>query len=242
MTAVAGRKRNPDKDVTPEQGLLNLMLMLDQRDDHDHKEGKTAYPRYRTMLKSLHNRYPMYAFESVVAAFCALSPNNDYIGNLNSLLTLMKHHSDSVAPERIKISTYDHCKDRAIKYLEGEDFDAPGRGLKTLNFYHNICDPSSDKWVTIDGHMVATYMGQDNMVMKDALVGRAKYREIADATNRVAEDMGVLPNQVQAMIWFTRKRILGIKYQPTADMFSNMEDDRWGIIVPFDRLKIYALR
>lgn len=226
----------PDRQI----GMCNLVDLLSEADAVDFSEGKEAYRRYNEMLKRVYNAYPHWGFHNVVAAFCALSPNNDYVGNLRSLITLMRYSHEGVSLDRIKVSTYNHCRDRAANYLAGEEFATDKRGLKIKSFYYNILRPEDTNWVTIDGHMVAAFCGDSTMTMKDAQIGRYQYKVIADCTFKLAKAMRLRPNQVQAIIWFARKRLYRIKYDGDYDMFKDASDN-WRILLPLEELQSYTL-
>lgn len=213
------------------QGMYNLIMMFNQADSIDYEEGKNAYFKYNQMMRDVHKEYPEFGLDGIVGAFCALSPNNDYVGNLRSLITILQGLRLGTPHDKITVSTYKHCRARAIAYLQGAPFETGTRGLKTLSFYKNILYPMSDAYVTIDGHMVAAFLGDKDMKMKEALVSRSAYRLIAGVTCQLAKATGLLPSQVQAIIWFVRKRVYQIKYNPDMDMFS-APDDKWRILMP----------
>lgn len=225
----------------PVTGLDNLVWMLEQTDEIDQTEGCEAYAKYRRVMQDYANAYRV-PLDRVTAAFCALSPNNDYVGNLRSLTSVLEGFVAGTPVDRVVISTYNHCRDRAFRYLNGEeDFDTPNRGLKIKSFYWNILDPDCPAHVTIDGHMAAAYAGDSALTMKEVLLSRNWYRVISGAVIDLADEVGLLPNQLQAILWFTRKRLYRIKYVPIRDMFAE-PGDSWRILIPLDQLPAYPLR
>lgn len=193
-------------------GYANLLSMYGKADSYDLEDGRKAYIRYHDLLHTLAVHYG-FKFEDTVAAFCALSPNNDYLGNLRSLVSLL----DADDPTKATVSTYGHCKDRAILYLTGTPFLDHAKGPKIRAFYQNIMDPTAWLPVTIDGHIIAAYRDKD-LVMKEATVNGTEYKIIAETIRELAEGHKMLPNQMQAIIWFTRKRIKRVKFDPQLDM------------------------
>lgn len=195
-----------------------------------------AYPSYHYMLNCIATQYKQ-PLDRVVAAFVSLSPNSDYMGNLRSLVSVLEGLRHGVALEAVVVSTYNHCKQRAWKYLLGElDFVHTTKGKKILNFYHNILEPKNPLWVTVDGHIVAAWYGADNMTMKQALLNARTYEQIKSGVQQLALAEGLVPNQYQAVVWFVRKRFLGIRYDLQYDLFS----DRAGIV--WDRVQPYPFR
>lgn len=205
--------------------LDNLRALYAQADTVDRREGKLAYRRYHEVLTEIASVY-MRPFPLVVAAFVAMSPNSDYYGNLRSLITVLKGLREGVDPARITVSTYEHCRGRAIAYLEGsESFMDHAKGLKTRNFYCNIMIPQSPHYVTIDGHMMAAWTGK-NMTMSEAKVTPRVYRKIAEDITTLAAEAKLLPCQMQATLWFARKRTEIILFNPQGDIFHG-HDDQW---------------
>jgi hypothetical protein len=124
----------------------------------------------------------------------------------------------------VTVSTYKHCRDRAYLYATGErDFLEVTKGPKTINFFHNLLDPTDPNWVTIDGHMVGAWRDLP-LTMRDAIPRAREYQVIKDAVLGLSADMGLIPNQLQATLWFVRKRILNVLYDPQGDLFYGPED------------------
>ena len=217
----------------------NLEAMLAQADANDVVEGQLAYVRYHQVMCTLAQRYSV-PLPRVVAAFVSLSPNNDYAGNLRSTVSVLagRYTQDDDA---ITVSTYKHCRTRALQYVRGQrDFLREAKGPKITNFYHNILTPDDSRWVTIDGHMVAAWKGQ-RLVMKQALCTLREYREIAAATKALAFQNFMLPNQVQAIIWFARKRTLHVKYNGQLNLFG-AKDDVWNTLKDVTQMKPYSIQ
>lgn len=218
-------------------GMRNLVDMWNRADAIDRAEGVLAYERYHQVLAEIAEKY-IVSQSPVVAAFVALSPNNDYIGNLRSLVSLLAGMKFGTPLDQITISTYNHCRDRAWKYLHGEPFNP--KGLKILNFYNNILFPDDPAYVTIDGHMIACWRGT-RATMKESIVKPKQYKEIADDVTVLAAALGIMPNQLQATLWFTRKRVLNIKYDAQLK-FDDTPTDLWRTTVNIDELKPYPLQ
>jgi len=142
------------------------------------------------------------------------------------------------APAEITISTYNACRDRAYTYLTEEvDFVKTVKGPKIRAFYFNIVDPEDKRHVTIDGHMAAAYRNHSG-TMKENIIRRSTYLEIQDAVKQLAKRTGLIPIQVQAIIWFTRKRVLNVKYDGQMDMFGQ-PDNRWNTLMDITSIKPY---
>lgn len=198
----------------------NLRAILRHANTADRREGCAAYRTYNQVIRSFAEHYGV-TFERALSAFVALSPNSDYLGNLRSLASVLAAIRDGTPCSDVTVSTYNHCRDRAYSYATGESmFLAKARGLKIRSFFLNIFDPLDVEPVTVDGHIVCAWRGLD-ATMKESSVRPTQYRQIAGAVRRVARSLDLIPNQVQATIWITRKRRLGIKFAHQLDMFSD---------------------
>lgn len=218
-----------------------LEAMWARADRVDIDEGRLAYFRYHQVMRGIADLYDA-DLPRVVAAFCSLSPNSDYLGNLRSTVSVLEGMRRGIPDDEIIVATYNHCKTRAIAYLRGERmFLGETKGLKITNFYHNVLSPHDNKWVTIDGHMVAIARGQ-NLTMKEAILkGSREYREIAHHVKAMAFDTFLLPHQLQAVLWFARKRIFNVKYDPQGSLFHG-STDQWRTLVDVAELKPYPIR
>lgn len=216
----------------------NLAKWFARADDIDVAEGIAAYPRYRIVMEVFAERFG-YPLDRTVAAFVALSPNTDYLSNLRSLVSVMSGLRDGRDRDKIVVSTYNHNRDRAIRYLTGEAaFVDPSRGLKISAFYDNILKPDSVR-VTVDGHVVGVWLDQP-VTMKEATVSRRSYREIENEVRRLAFYHHLRSYEMQAILWFTRKRVLGIKFDPQLALFGD-NSDRWGVIAQAEGLEPYGV-
>ncbi len=218
----------------------NLKSILKLADEIDLEEGRSAYPRYNALLNEIADRYSI-TFPKTVAAFAALSPNNDYVGNLRSLISVLDAVQSGRACAGVTVSTYKACRDRAYSYATGEvDFIETVRGPKIRAFYFNILEPADRKHVTVDGHMVGAYRANSG-TMKDNIVRRREYLQVAEAVRRLARREGFIPNQLQATIWFARKRLLNVKYDAQMDLFGDPKD-RWKTSLRIDDIKPYPTK
>src|SRR4051794_3834304 len=112
--------------MTPDQ---NIRSVLAKADKVDFEEGLLAYQNYHVLLKRLADYYSI-SFETTVAVFAATSPNNDYIKNLRSTATLLKGFQNGYRVEDLTTTSYNACKLRAWRVLNGEHFLSFTKGPK----------------------------------------------------------------------------------------------------------------
>jgi hypothetical protein len=75
-------------------------------------------------------------------------------------------------------------------------------GPKTRAFYYNIVTPNDHRHVTIDGHMYGIYVGK-RIVMKGVALLKFPYHEVEQTFKQIARKHHMIPNQLQAILWFT---------------------------------------
>ncbi len=218
--------------------LKNIEKVLAHADEIDIREGKLAYQWHHNTLRNISHHYGS-GFVQTCAAFSALSPNNDQMGNYRSLISTLEGIKKGIECKDITISTYNACRDRAYSYIIGDkDFLMETKGKKTIAFYHNIVKPECKQHITIDGHMFSIYNGQ-RMTMKEVAGLRFSYDEVSSAFKKVASCHNLIPNQLQAILWFTWKRIHNVLYQP---QISYLNKDHWKIQMELSEIVPYPCK
>lgn len=208
-----------------------IRQVWEQVDPIDYAEGMVAYERYRYMMDKIGEKYH-HTIEQVTAAFVSLSPNNDYEGNVRSLITLLEAERLNIDPDEIVVSTYKACAKRAWDYLHGKNFVQWTIGPKILNFYHCILNPKNTKFVVIDGHMFSIWYGR-RLRMKEVAHVKFNYLEVGCDFIEAANELKLRPCQLQSMLWFTWKRINNIRYGGNQlNLFK--AGDHWGIEIPLE--------
>ncbi len=75
------------------------------------------------------------------------------------------------------------------------DYIGTPRALKTRAFYHNILKPNDPSHVTVDRWMLRAHGYTDDRITK------GKYVDITNEVKRIALASGLVPCQVQAIVW-----------------------------------------
>ncbi len=152
------------------------------------------------------------------AVFAALSPNNDYFGNLRDANKLIESHRNGKTIDQFTVSTYGQNKRKAWAIVNGSD---PYRLIvadKTRNFFLNIVDPKDPVPVTIDGHMYNIWLGDRRNLVGLSLPGRL-YDRVAATTRQLAADVNLIPNQVQSVLWWTWRQMHNIQTSKQSEMW-----------------------
>lgn len=204
----------------------------------DLEMGLRAYPAYRETLRGMADFYGT-PFVATVEAFVALSPNNDYHGNLRSLASLLRAWHEGRGSDWI-ISTYNGCGTRAWSYLTGEvSFLDTVKGRKITAFRHNILYPETSRLVTVDGHMVAIGHGKKlNMKQANFALREGNTYDDVQATILGLRRKAKLPiPAIQATLWTWRKRTQRIRFDGQIDMFTGTTN--WDGVIPPDKILPY---
>lgn len=103
-------------------------------------------------------------------------------------------------------------REKAAAIFRGEnplDLFNSGRYFKTKNFYLNILEPENPTPVTIDRHAYCAAYGIDSQVEQALSTGirGGLYNQLAEEYRTAAAKVGVRPNQFQAVVWVTWKRL-----------------------------------
>ena len=191
----------------------NLAEVLGQANVHDWALGKASWFRYNQILRQLGDMHG-FRLEAVCGVFSALSPNNDYHGNLRDTATVLAAVKLGLDPDKFKVSTYHSNKRKAYLIAMGEEPLALIVGPKTRNFYLNLIDPRAVSPVTIDGHIYNAWNGKRMSLTSAATrFKNSLYETIADDVQALAQEKDMIPNQIQATLWHCWKRIHNIQYE-----------------------------
>lgn len=135
----------------------------------------------------------------VAGIMSALSPNNTFRLNCISLEKFLRNNGNC------KVTTFNGQKNKALKILNSSDNitveevkeilgTKKDGGLKTKAFFDNIYRPHISQEVTIDLWMI-------RWAKIDGFITPKRYRDTAQKIRDLANEIGILPHQLQAKIW-----------------------------------------
>lgn len=220
----------------------NIRNVLGQASPVEITEGRAAYELYNKTLQEIAQTFEL-SLSRVAGAFSALSPNSDYQGNLRSLLTLCMGFKGGMQEADCTVSTYNTNRAKAWRLLQGEDFNTVYKGLKVRSFYRNLIEPDHPRAITIDGHMVNVFRGEVHVMSNSGITPR-QYEHIAGNYRLIARQQGLLPCQLQAILWLVWKRLHRIKvgdFDPFQGVLFE-EENRCRIYVPVETIKPYDFK
>lgn len=167
------------------------------------EDGKNWYKDAQKFTRYLSDRYNIdsYVCASVVSA---LSPNNKWERNKTDAEAVIKAHLNGIAPENIKVCTYNANKNKAFDILNGKLITE--KSPKTHSFAMNVGLLSTDH-ITIDKwHLRACLLYPNDGVLPCIESCTAvQYRRIEKITTRIAKEKKLKGYELQAIIWLTIK-------------------------------------
>lgn len=175
-------------------------------------EGADWYVVGHEFCKKLAEKYRL-ELPVVCAIVSILSPATNWEQNKKDAVRLIQSVERGVVRiDRLRLTTYGHNVRKAMKVLRGKI--QPGDAFsivsspKTLNFFLNLLNPHDPSPVTIDRHAYVIATGE-----KTDKIHKALYLRIASAYKQAAEEIGILPSQLQAVLWVNHRKENRIEFE-----------------------------
>lgn len=179
--------------------------------DAEKVEGMQWYRNARMFADSIAFEFNVET-ERVAHVISALSVAVDWQRNRADTLRVFRAVRDGYGPDEITVSTYGRQKMKAYRMARGESLALQGDGLKTLAFSANINRPDVAGPVTVDRH--ATAIALDSVGFEHLAVNLTpkRYRNVCEAYVRVADRAGILPHQMQAIVWTVYRNRFALRF------------------------------
>lgn len=194
-------------------------------------EAIASYERYNLICSTIAQRYG-YPLDVACAVFSALSPNNEYHGNIRDLESVLAAARAGKGLDDFTVAAYGHNKRKAWDIIGGKPISESIVALKTWNFFNNVHNPTDPGFVTVDGHMYWCWRGKAGTVkglrgsartssglQGTPSLGKRLYGEISGDITGLALALGLVPCQLQAILWITWKRIHKRAYEHQTSFF-----------------------
>ncbi len=151
--------------------------------------------------ESLSNKYGI-DYLKVCGVISALSPACEWEQNKKQAEALCFAYVHGLDYTQISFTTYGHGVNKAYmilneKQLPVESFFNEKTGAKTHAFFLNIAYPEHKTKVTIDRH-IARMFHVERLTPK-------RYRDIAAKIELAAKKVGILPHEMQGVLWCHEK-------------------------------------
>lgn len=195
----------------------NILSVYVRANEYDREEGLHWYRQAHDTARIMADKYNI-GLATSVGVIAALSPGRNWGINLLEAEDFIKAYTRGLRGKDLPIvGTYGYRNVRkAIAILQGvAPLDVLG-GNKVRSFYANILDPQGSE-VTIDRHAKGLAIRSNSIrgatTELDAAVTQAEYPYYAWHYSILAERLGLIPNQLQAICWVTWRRLKGIMEQ-----------------------------
>jgi hypothetical protein len=179
-----------------------LRKIVDTIDHETWKAGMAWYETANAEARALAAKHGVPS-DTVAAIIAALSPRCNWANNLDDTRLLLEDGPDN------GFFAFDANVGKADAILNaGFDVDTTLGGRKVRAFWRNIADPYGSLDVTLD-----SWMGRALDVPADRAHGEQSYLDragvydaISNGFRTVADDHGIMPNQLQAAIWLAERK------------------------------------
>lgn len=182
----------------PDRIVDNMKSVYSKRIENDLIYGKGWYNRANFFSLALSEQYGVSEMKAA-GIIAALSPLKEW--------TLNKAMAEEFI--RTKGKTCRHTSSQALKARRILNYASTKRdvenclgGLKTINFFNNIYNPSSKEHVTVDRHHIYLSLGWDAQVCTPK-----QYGFIKENTIILANELDIIPHELQSILWVCWKRI-----------------------------------
>lgn len=181
----------------------NLLRWFELASDEQIENGKNWYIDAMNFASYLAEKYDIdkYIAATVISA---LSPNNKWERNKIDSETVIKAFQNGIAPESIKVCTYNANKLKAFNALDGQLISE--KAPKTHAFAMNVGLNSADH-ITIDKWHLRACVIKPKEGIKECSESctSVQYRRIEKITALLAKKLGLKGYELQAIIWVTIK-------------------------------------
>lgn len=195
--------------ITQQQAYENIKAIYDEASPPAIAHGEIWYQEAHNFCLQLAEEYDV-EFTQVVGALAVLSPNVSWETNKKCLVSLLARGEKygNVYPDNVKKA---EAMLSGMLSVEQALFFRKRYGNKVRSFYDNIVNPTHSNKVTVDTHAVRGAFDSTSVTEKqlrwvfETVTG---YQILTQAYQQVAQEVGRIPNQVQATVWLAVKESL----------------------------------
>jgi len=190
--------------------MKNLIKLYNMAPSNIKEEGHAWYTDTHNYCAELSARYAQ-SIEVVCAVFSALSPATNFEANKKDCLNLL------AGTRNYRCTTYGSNVLKARNILSGkvrpENAFSLKTGPKTFSFYYNVLNPQDGTHTTIDRHAYRIATGNEVKSLSPN-----QYQRLANYYARAASKIGILPCQLQAVLWIDYRNKSKITFKKFADI------------------------
>jgi len=166
------------------------------------KDGANWYLEAHNFCKQVSENYNV-SLVTVCAVMSALSPATNYEQNKKDTVNLIK------GKRGYKCTTYGANVKKARAILkDGIPRFSSKTGAKTYNFFFNLLEPDNSAFICVDRHAYVIATGETYKGLTPK-----QYGNVAQQYTKAAKKLGILPNELQAVLWVDYRHKEEIKFK-----------------------------
>jgi hypothetical protein len=220
-------QRFRNKEVTQTKVVKNLLRYYNLATAEELAVGKNWYKEANEFCQGLATEYGLEIWK-VAGIVAALSPQNTWVQNKIDARNFISRGGRGFMGQRDRtIKSKKILKASSASEVHDLLSTKPGYALKTKAFYRNILLPEFCDSVCIDRHHLAACTMRPNKVRaisnKEGVITGKQYRFLANATVVASRKAGLIPNQFQAVVWGTLRRLRGLEKPVAIEGYTPMD-------------------
>ena len=215
------------KEVTETKVVKNLLRYYKLCNQEEVESGKAWYPEANAFCKQLAEEYGLEVWK-VAGIVASLSPQTTWTQNKIDARNFIARGGRGFMGQRDRTIK----AKKILKATSGDEvYDLlstkPGKALKTKSFYRNICLPGFCDTTTIDRHALAAATQRPDKTFaltdKDGAITERQYRFLSQCYVKAARKVGLIPHEMQAVIWNRYRKQRGLEKSVIIDGFTPMD-------------------
>jgi len=208
MPAVILDEPRYSKAVFPEIEVAEerILFAYNSATEPERVNGGAWYQDAHDMCEQWVVDYDMPSLEHVVGIVAALSPRKRWADNVDSARSIMVTGDCG----GLGWAKRDAQAIRAGQSPKEVLFHEAKNNTKVQSFFWNILEPQNPDHVTIDRHMISLITDQRWSDRRNRWIRPADHQWARERFQALAVQLGLVPNQLQAITWVVWRRSLGI--------------------------------
>lgn len=180
----------------------NILKVYSQAWPEQIEIGMQWYAKAHRLARDMSVQHKLKSYRYAAGILSVLSPAVNWERNIIDAHTVCSAEDE----DTIVVSTYGQFVKKALLIKHGKDPDtviSKQTAPKTWAFYQCISKPMNNLHVVIDRHALAVYLGREANDYERGKVLKKKgmLDQVVDAYKEAAEQVGILPLQMQAITW-----------------------------------------
>ena len=195
----------PINGMRKQRYLRNIVKLYSEAELPEIIEGYKWYQEAHDLAKAEADKAGV-SLDTACQVLAILSPGTSWENNVKSFQNMLYAFFHGHDINWFNVTTYSEMKKKAWAVLHGLDALKPTKtNPKIYSFYKNILNPSGEDHVTIDRHAIRVLQGSVKTGAEG--INLSQYRQAESVYKEAAQNFGLKPCQLQAVLWLVYKRV-----------------------------------